>query len=346
MHIRLEEFIKSIKDKTGVSVAVYSETGEYLWGETDRAARVFSIGDEIVVDEENDRTLFPLHGKGKKYIGVVGGSDKTSYNYACFISELSEGYSFKENDYNKADFYRAAIYGEVNMLSIRRYVKKFSIPEMPCCCMIIESERVLSDDLKSIVLGYGENKHDFFVQTAENTGVLIKFCDDGYKDYRSSTEYAEYLSQFIAEETGVEPFIAIGGTIPSVSGLSRSYSQALSALRIAKTLSSAGRIHSYKEYVPVKLLEELPRYKLNEIIEILTDGKSSPVFDDAEISETAETFMENNLNVSETSRKMFLHRNTLSYRLDKIKQSTGLDIRKFSDACVYNMITVINKLNK
>ena len=61
---------------------------------------------------------------------------------------------------------------------------------------------------------------------------------------------------------------------------------------------------------------------------------------------TAEVFLENNLNVSETSRKLFLHRNTLTYRLDKIERQTGLDIRKFSDAVTFRLITVLFKQGK
>ena len=68
------------------------------------------------------------------------------------------------------------------------------------------------------------------------------------------------------------------------------------------------------------------------------------IFDDEEMVNTAEEFLENSLNVSETLRKLYLHRNTLTYRLDKIEKATGLDIRKFSDAVTFRLITVLSKL--
>ena len=73
------------------------------------------------------------------------------------------------------------------------------------------------------------------------------------------------------------------------------------------------------------------------------DASAREIFDDKEMVDTAEEFLENSLNVSETARKRYLHRNTLNYRLDKIEKSTGLNIRKISDAITFKMITVLIK---
>ena len=80
--------------------------------------------------------------------------------------------------------------------------------------------------------------------------------------------------------------------------------------------------------------------------EILLDGDAKSIFSDPEMTNTAEEFLENSLNVSETSRKLYLHRNTLMYRLDKIERSTGLNIRRFSDAVTFRLITYLYRLLK
>ena len=74
------------------------------------------------------------------------------------------------------------------------------------------------------------------------------------------------------------------------------------------------------------------------------DPAAREIFSDSEMTDTAEEFLENSLNVSETSRKLYLHRNTLTYRLDKIEKSTGLNIRRFSDAVIFRLITILSKL--
>jgi carbohydrate diacid regulator len=92
------------------------------------------------------------------------------------------------------------------------------------------------------------------------------------------------------------------------------------------------------------MLEDMPKYKLAEYLETLMDVNAKEIFDDQEMTNTAEEFLENSLNVSETSRNLYLHRNTLAYRLDKIEKQTGLNIRKFSDAVIFRLITILSKL--
>ena len=109
-------------------------------------------------------------------------------------------------------------------------------------------------------------------------------------------------------------------------------------------INSKGEVHSFKEYMLIKMIEDLPKYKLNEYLETLLDSGAREIFLDDEMINTAEEFLENSLNVSETSRKLYLHRNTLTYRLDKIEKATGLNIRKFSDAVTFRLITILSKL--
>ena len=91
------------------------------------------------------------------------------------------------------------------------------------------------------------------------------------------------------------------------------------------------------------MLEDLPKYKLAEYLGMLMDASAREIFNDKEMVNTAEEFLENGMNVSETSRKLYLHRNTLMYRLDKIEKATGLNIRKISDAITFKIITIILK---
>ena len=94
----------------------------------------------------------------------------------------------------------------------------------------------------------------------------------------------------------------------------------------------------------IKLLEELPKYKLEEFLSVLSEPDTKTVFSDSEMLETASEFLKANLNVSEASRNLFMHRNTLMYRLDKIEKATGLDIRKFQDAMTFRLMMILDKL--
>ena len=83
---------------------------------------------------------------------------------------------------------------------------------------------------------------------------------------------------------------------------------------------------------------------MQEFLEILEDPEAKSMFADAEMVTTAEEFLNTSLNVSETSRNLYMHRNTLMYRLDKIERATGLDIRKFQDAMTFKLIMILHKL--
>jgi carbohydrate diacid regulator len=217
--------------------------------------------------------------------------------------------------------------------------------DMPAFVLIITAESRYSD-VMLVLKNYSEGRADFISKIGENQIVFVKFIDEDNNEYQSSTEYAEFLRLSVYEETGIQVRISVGGTVKTLVDLTSSYSQAMTALRMSKAMEAKGDVHSFKEYVLIRMLEEMPKHKLNEYLEILMDTDAKDVFNDPEMIETAEEFLENSLNVSETARKLYLHRNTLTYRLDKIERSTGLNIRKFADAITFRLVTILSKLVK
>ena len=136
----------------------------------------------------------------------------------------------------------------------------------------------------------------------------------------------------------------IHGVVRRFEDVGKSYQQAGAALRLAAMLRAKGNVHSYREFVLMKMLEDIPEAKLSEYLSMLLDGAAKELLKDEDMVNTAEEFLENNLNVSETSRTLYMHRNTLMYRLDKLERVTGLNLRKFSDAVTFRVITILNRL--
>ena len=145
-------------------------------------------------------------------------------------------------------------------------------------------------------------------------------------------------------ENGSITPVGVGSTVKEVKDASISYAQAYNALRYADTFAARGRVHSYREFVLVKMVEELSAIKQEEYRGELMDASAQEVFEDEELLATAEEFLLSDLNVSETSRNLYMHRNTLSYRLDKIEKATGLNIRHFSDAVSFRLLSVLYKI--
>jgi len=337
LNTELKAFIEEFTNKTGMSISVFRENEIDLHTEID----------EIYFDKENNCTVFPFFFRGENLIGKIEGAVESNRAIAYLFKSLAENSLSNETKLDKSEFLRRVIFGEMGYAQYRRFAQKFQVPNNPCLVMLIAlSSAVKFEDLAEVMESYGDRGMDYVLKLKDSECAFIKFIDEDSKDYTSATEYGEYLSCSVYEELGETLAISIGGVVKSPFELSTSYAQAVSALRMGETLGVKGGIHSYSEYALVKILEDMPKYKLNEYIAILAQERSAEIFEDKEMTDTAEAFLENNLNVSETARILYLHRNTLTYRLDKIQKYTGLDLRKFSDAVTFRLMTILFKLSK
>jgi carbohydrate diacid regulator len=339
----IKSFIEELAIKTGVEVSVYDLTGKYLAGKSGEKS-VPAEFSGVEQSLEAGKTLFFVKCKGKKYICALDGDGEVEKKYAYLVKELIENAFYKDAGMSKADFYKAVLVGETTASQTARYMKKFAVKDCSAFVMLINLASGKKADVLGVLESYGEEGRDFAVDIGDEQLAFVKFLEEEAEEYQSANEYAEFLMQSIYEETGVSVKIAIGGTVKSLVDLSLSYSQAIATFRMVNAVSSKGEIHSFKEFVLIKMLEDLPKYKLNEYLETLLDYSARDIFTDDEMINTAEEFLQNSLNLSETSRKLYLHRNTLTYRLDKIEKETGLNIRKFSDAVTFRLITILSKL--
>ena len=345
MDADIRVFLSGIKEKTGIDVTVFDAEGEFVAGKNS-GEKVPTDFDGVKSFSNLNKTLFYIKYKNKSFIGAIDGAGDTERNYAFLIGELAENSSFKESGLSKEKFCKAILLGETNHAQVAKYMQKYNFTDAPCFVMVVSVKPNATSDVKNVLKTYGAEGKDFVVEIDERQLAFVKFVDDDSAEYQSSTEYAEFLMQSVYEETGARIKIAIGGTVKYVADLSDSYAQAMTAVRMSSALQSKGDVHSFKEYMLIKMLEDLPKFKLNEYLEMLLDSGAKEIFFDEEMISTAEEFLENSLNVSETSRKLYLHRNTLTYRLDKIEKATGLNIRKFSDAITFRLITILSKLVK
>lgn len=333
-------FAANIRDNTGIVFDVYSDAGEFVFGEDKGNVRLDFEG--VYADGDHSRTLFKFRYKNKNYVGSIAGVNSASRNYAYLICELAEQ-SFAKGNLSKEEFYKTVLYGEASYYTIKKYAKKY-FKEGKACAILLAMDSGREEEVLNVVKGYLEGSSDFVCEIEDGLLVLVKFLDGDNGEYRSVSEYAEFLVQSVYEETGMKIGVFIGGTVENVADLSSSFEQAISAHRINDAINYRSGVHSFKEFIMVKMLEDLPKFKLSEYLEMLLDPSAREIFEDKEMLNTAEEFFENSLNVSETARKLYLHRNTLNYRLDKIEKATGLNICKIPDAITFRMITVILKL--
>lgn len=233
---------------------------------------------------------------------------------------------------------KSVLLGEGGSWTTFRFLARFNIADAPCYALDVVPDKRPSEALQHVLGCLGEA--DMALDMDEAHIAVVKFAEEG----QTAFEFGDFLCRSLYEETGIRASVGVGCEMPSFSEIALSYSQAATAVRMSAIMQARGDVHSYREYLLVRMLEDVPKSRLSEYLEQFRLEGLEEVLGDEDMVSTAEEFLENSLNLSETSRKLFMHRNTLMYRLDKIERATGLNIRKFSDAATFRVITVLYKL--
>lgn len=199
-------------------------------------------------------------------------------------------------------------------------------------------ENTSMDILKSL---FPDKNLDFVIRIDDNDCVVIK-------EFKSEIPKEEVLqiAENIVDTLSAEEMLAVSVGISTVVGniqeLAQAYREARIALEVGKVFDTEKNIISYDNLGIGRLIYQLPTTLCELFLNEVFKKESINVLDQETIG-TIQKFFENNLNVSETSRKLFVHRNTLVYRLDKIKKLTGLDLREFDDAIIFKVAMMVNK---
>lgn len=337
-------FQKELKEKAFIDLTVYDANGNFLCGDGHKNEKIKASFQDIEFRCSENKSYFRFNYKSDEFIGKIDGVGEQVDKIVRLIRSLAEKSFYKGVSLSKEEFFKKILLGELSYYQINDYIQENVIEDGELCAMLISSREGRCDEVLEVLNTYTLDSEDFAIKFSDSKCVFIKYFDDSVDEYRSVNEYAEFLYRSINEETGMQVGIYIGCTVKRVSDLSISYEQASISERMSEGVNIRGHVHSFKEFSLVRMLEDLPKYKLNEYLSLLMDPKAKEIFEDQEMVLTAEEFLENSLNVSETSRVLFLHRNTLTYRLDKIEKATGLDLRKFSDALTFRIIIILKKL--
>lgn len=191
---------------------------------------------------------------------------------------------------------------------------------------------------------FPDKSKDFVIGINEFDVVLIKEIknDTTSKDIEN---LASSIADTLSGEFYCHVVIGIGSSVENIKDLAKSFKEAQAALEVGKVFDTDKTIINYDNLGIARLIYQLPTTLCETFLrEVFKRGSIESL--DQETLFTIQRFFENNLNVSETSRKLFVHRNTLVYRLEKIKKITGLDLREFDHAIVFKIALMVNKYLK
>ncbi len=250
--------------------------------------------------------------------------------------------AYKER-YDKDNFIKNLLLDNLLLVDIYNRAKKLHIDtDSKRVVYLIETRNEKDtnslETLRSIFAANSKSK-DFITAVDEKNIILVKHLKDDHT-YDGVNKTAKVILDMLNTEVMTQVRVAYGTIVEEIKDVSRSYKEAKMALDVGKIFYSEDNIVGYNSLGIGRLIYQLPISLCKMFIREIFEGRSPDEFDD-ETLVTINKFFENNLNVSETSRQLYIHRNTLVYRLDKLQKSTGLDLRVFDDAITFKIALMV-----
>lgn len=328
-----------VYDLNGQAVAVTAEgvgiTTDLISGFANSPADSQVIGTHHLLKIYDDSELL--------YVLVASGINDDVYMIGkvavCQIQNLVIAY--KER-FDRNNFFQNLLLDNLLLVDIYNRAKKLHIEvTVPRAVFLVETrmekDGVVNELLKSM---FSSQNGDYITAVDETSVILIKALEEG-----DGAEALNLTASTIADMMNTEAMlnvkVAYGTIVSELKDVSKSYKEAKMALDVGKIFYAEKNVIAYSTLGIGRLIYQLPINLCRIFIDEIFGDRSIPDEIDDETLNTINKFFENNLNVSETSRQLFVHRNTLVYRIEKLEKTTGLDIRTFDDALTFKIALMV-----
>ena len=350
----LQSTIDSLKNITRVDIAIADIDGKVLastftdnqYTESMVSSFAESQADSQAVGGYQFFKIFDEHQL--EYVLIAMGDSDDVYmvgKLAAFqIQTLLVAYKEK---FDKDNFIKNLLLDNLLLVDIYNRAKKLHIDvSVKRVVYIIETKKSTSDSgaLEALKTLFAAKTHDFVTAVDEKNVIVVKEV----KPTETTDELhhvAETILDMLETEAMIDARVSYGTVVNEIKDVSKSYKEAKMALEVGKIFYAERTIIAYNRLGIGRLIYQLPLPLCKLFIREIFTNVSPDEFDEETLT-TINKFFENNLNVSETSRQLYIHRNTLVYRLDKLQRSTGLDLRVFDDAITFKIALMVVKYMK
>ncbi|HOA55833.1 MAG TPA: helix-turn-helix domain-containing protein [Clostridiales bacterium] len=352
MEVRLfQNLINQIRECVDGNFGIMDDTGLIL-GCTDEqlTGTTHPLIDEVIDDNRTDigirgwlfRKIY-IRNRLEFIVYTDVAEEQGKALLTMFAINVSNLKTYHEDKFDKGNFFKNVITDNILPGDIQIKAKELHIPfNVPRLVFLIKTDKVKDVHPHEVVLGlFPKKQKDFVIALDEETLVLIKELKDA-DDFGEVDRTAKAIIDTLNTELMVKAHIGIGTIAENIREIGRSFKEAQTALQIGSIFDSDKSILNYNNLGIGRLIYQLPTTMCRLFLkEVFKKGSLESL--DQETLLTIQKFFENNLNVSETSRQLYVHRNTLVYRLDKIQKTTGLDLRKFDDAIIFKVSLLVKK---
>ncbi len=345
-----QSVIHQLKDAIDRTIGVIDQSGTVI-----ACNELGKIGENVNIDFMNasvsDTFSFGNHTYkaidstqvGEYYVFVGGVDPIAEKNCVVLAISFSNIKHYYDEKYDRGNFVKNVILD--NILPGDIYLKSRELhfnTDVSRTVLLIRSleptDVVAFEVIQNL---FPDKSKDFVISINETDIALVKETSKDI-EARDIEKLALSIADTLSGEFYTPVSIGIGTPVESIKELAKSFKEAQASLEVGKVFDTDKTIVSYGNLGIARLIYQLPTTLCESFLrEVFKRGSIQSL--DQETLFTIQKFFENNLNVSETSRKLFVHRNTLVYRLEKIKRITGLDLREFDHAIVFKIALMVNK---
>jgi len=349
----LQNTIDGLKAITRIDLCVMDTEGKVLASTLENAeqyesavlAFVDSPADSQAIQGYQFFKVFDEHQL--EYVILVKGDSEDVFMIGKIASFQIQNLlvAYKER-YDKDNFIKNLLLDNLLLVDIYNRAKKLHIDtEARRVVYIIETKNEKdANALETVRSLFAGKTKDFITAVDEKNIIVVKELKQN-ESYEDANKIAKVMLDMLNTEAMSKVHIAYGTIVNEIKDVSRSYKEAKMALDVGKIFYSNRNIVAYNNLGIGRLIYQLPMPLCKMFIREIFEGKSPDDFDEETLT-TINKFFENSLNVSETSRQLYIHRNTLVYRLDKLQKSTNLDLRVFEDAITFKIALMVVKYMK
>lgn len=332
-----------VMDVTGLIIAA---TEPELEETVDMSARAVLKSTDLFSCTSDKTYMKVIVGDQAKFIAYMEGIDQQTRTYLELISEWiktaskAKGTDAERQMFTKNVLLENELPGDIP-LKAREYGIECSVPRLVLVARTSKEQG--ADALEILQNFYPDESVASIFAMDEATAIVVMNAKDAVQNEDTKNDFILTTSQSIVECLGNESisvYVGVGSFVASYQYLAKSYRDAMLALRVGKVFGKNSYVSRYDMLGLGRLIYQLPATLCHMFIEEVFPSEAYATLDEDTL-DTIECFFKNNLNGSETARELYVHRNTLVYRLDKVKKNTGLDLRSFDDAVLFKMASMV-----
>lgn len=340
--------IEELRAITRVDLCVYDTDGRIVATTFDAKDINVSLIKNFVESPADSQVIGQSHllkvldeGELAYVLVAKGSSDDTYVIGKIAVSQLSQLIVAYKERFDRNNFFQNLIMDNLLLVDVYNRAKKLHVEvAVPRVVLIVETKVEKDNTVAEFLAGmFTPQSGDFITAVDESNVILIKSLAAG-EGYEEIEQIANTIVDMMNTEAMLNVRVAYGTIVQELKDVSKSYKEASMALDVGKIFYVEKKVNAYGRLGIGRLIYQLPVNLCNIFIKEIF-GTEGPVEFDEETLTTVNKFFENNLNVSETSRQLFVHRNTLVYRIEKLEKSTGLDVRTFDDALTFKIAMMV-----